>query len=173
MVAQKNNLVKNKKLSLILLLLLTLAILFDKSEESQLDNPKNNFIPVESKTSYAKVTRVIDGDTIEIEGGQRVRYIGINSPEKQKCFFEAAANKNKELVENKVVKLEKDVSQTDKYGRLLRYVHVKDELVNNTLVEQGYASVFTYPPDVKYKDLFLKSQAKARTGQVGLWQACK
>src|SRR4030042_2567140 len=78
------------------------------------------------------VTRVIDGDTIEIEGGQKVRYIGIDTPEKVdprpsvQCYGKEAAAKNKELVEGKRVRLEKDVSETDKYGRLLRYVFVGD-----------------------------------------------
>lgn len=84
--------------------------------------------------TFPKVVRVIDGDTIEIEGGDRVRYIGIDTPETVdprkpvQCYGQEASNKNKELVEGKTVELEKDVSETDKYGRLLRYVWLGDML---------------------------------------------
>ena len=124
------------------------------------------------------VTRVIDGDTIEIEGGRKVRYIGIDTPETVdprkpiQCFGVEASNKNKELVERKRVRLEKDVSETDKYGRLLRYVHVDDLFVNDYLVRQGYAYAYTYPPDVKYSEQFVQVQTEARENNRGLWKAC-
>ncbi|HIC95461.1 TPA: hypothetical protein EYP12_02400, partial [Candidatus Bipolaricaulota bacterium] len=126
----------------------------------------------------AKVVRVIDGDTIEVEiAGKRytVRYIGIDTPETKHpekpvewMGLEAAA-KNEELVGGKVVELEKDVSETDKYGRLLRYVWVGDLMVNAELVRLGLAQVSTYPPDVKYADLFLDLQREAREAGLGLW----
>ena len=77
---------------------------------------------------YYKVARVIDGDTIELENGERVRYIGMDTPETVhpskpvQCFGKAASAENSKLVSGKTVRLEKDVSDTDKYGRLLRYV---------------------------------------------------
>ena len=126
----------------------------------------------------AKVTRVIDGDTIEVEidrGLYKVRYIGIDTPETvhpQKpveYFGKEASEKNRELVEGKTVGLEKDVSETDKYGRLLRYVWVDDVMVNAELVRLGYAQVSTYPPDVKYQDLFLQLQRQAEEAGLGLW----
>ena len=126
----------------------------------------------------ALVTRVIDGDTIQIEGGKKVRYIGIDTPETVdprkpvQCFGYEASNKNKELVGGKKVRLEKDVSETDKYGRLLRYVWVGDILVNDYLVRQGYAQSYTYPPDVKYQNQFLEAQKEARKNNRGLWKAC-
>lgn len=122
-----------------------------------------------------RVTRVIDGDTIEIEGGRRVRYIGINTPETVhpskpvECYGKEASNKNKELVEGKIVELEKDISETDKDGRLLRYVWIGNLFVNEYLVREGYAQVSTYPPDVKYQDKFLEAQRKAKQGNKGLW----
>jgi len=125
-----------------------------------------------------KVTRVIDGDTIEIEGGQTVRYIGIDTPETvhpQKmveCFGREAANKNKELVEGKLVQLEKDVSEVDKYGRLLRYVYVDDIFVNELLVKEGFAHASSYPPDVKYQDLLNNTQKEAQSQNKGLWAGC-
>ena len=124
------------------------------------------------------VTKVIDGDTIMIEGNQAVRYIGIDTPETVhpskpvQCFGQEASAKNKELVEGKTVRLEKDVSETDKYGRLLRYVWIGDIFVNEYLVRQGYAQVSTYPPDVKYQDLFLEAQKEAGENSRGLWGAC-
>jgi hypothetical protein len=88
------------------------------------------------------------------------------------CFGQEASNKNKELVEGKRVKLEKDVSETDKYGRLLRYVWVDDVFVNDYLVRQGYAYAYTYPPDVKYAEQFVQAQQEARENNRGLWAIC-
>ena len=125
-----------------------------------------------------KVTRVIDGDTIEIESGQKVRYIGIDTPEtvhpdmKVQCFGKEAAVKNKELVEGKTVELEKDVSETDKYGRLLRYVYAEDIFVNDFLIRQGFAHASTYPPDVKYQDQLRAAEEEARSNNRGLWSQC-
>lgn len=70
-----------------------------------------------------------------------------------------------------MVRLEKDISEVDKYGRLLRYVYVEDLFVNKYLVEQGYAKVATYPPDVKYSQLFLEVEQTARKNNLGLWGA--
>lgn len=129
-------------------------------------SPVKSPSPVEKETF--KVTRVIDGDTIEIEGGDRVRDIGIDAAETG-CFAEEATAKNKELVEGKEVRLEKDVSETDKYGRLLRYVYVNDIFVNDYLVRNGYAQISTYPPDVKYQDQFKQAEQEARKNNRGLW----
>ena len=126
----------------------------------------------------AKVTRVIDGDTIEIDGGQRVRYIGIDTPETvdprttTQCFGKEATAKNRELVEGKTVQLEKDVSETDKYGRMLRYVYIDRIFVNDYLVRQGYAHSSSYPPDVKYQQQLQEAQQDAQKSEKGLWSAC-
>ena len=125
-----------------------------------------------------KVTRVIDGDTIELEGGQTVRYIGIDTPETVApnrpvdCFGPEASAKNKELVQGKSVELEKDVSETDRFGRLLRYVYIDGQMVNELLVAEGYAQSSTFPPDVKYQDKFRSAQQKAMSEGKGLWTAC-
>lgn len=133
----------------------------------------------QTTSQTVKVIRVIDGDTIEIEGGQRVRYIGIDTPETVdprkpvQCFGKEASSKNKELVEGKQVKLEKDISETDKYGRLLRYIYVGDIFVNDYLVRQGYAHASSYPPDIKYQNQFTQAQSEARSNNRGLWgSAC-
>lgn len=137
--------------------------------------------PTQTGSPEARVVRVVDGDTIEVDingGTYKVRYIGMDTPETVnpskpvECFGKEASNKNKELVEGMVVRLEKDVSETDRYGRLLRYVWVGDKMVNAELVRLGYAQVATYPPDVKYQDLFLQLQRDAREAGIGLWSEC-
>jgi micrococcal nuclease len=142
----------------------------------------SNDVEVETKGIFVK--RVIDGDTIEIEGGQKVRYIGIDTPEtvdpraSVQCYGKEATAKNKKLVEGKKVRLEKDVSETDKYGRLLRYVFVpsvgsgRAVFVNEVLVKEGYAFSSSYPPDVKYQDRFKKAERQAREADRGLWGKC-
>lgn len=117
----------------------------------------------------ARVTRVIDGDTVELEDGKRVRYIGIDTPETGDCYWTEATNKNKKLVEGKIVTLLRDVSETDKYGRLLRYVWVGDTFINDVLVRKGYANASSYPPDVKYQDQFREAEREARDDDRGLW----
>lgn len=115
------------------------------------------------------VREVIDGDTIVLASGERVRYIGINTPEKGQVGYEKARAFNRELVEGKEIRLEFDVQKRDQYGRLLAYVYVDGIFVNAKLVEQGYAQVATYPPNVKYADLFLSLQQQAREANRGLW----
>src|SRR5690606_18791391 len=124
----------------------------------------------------SRVIRVIDGDTVEIEGGARVRYIGMDTPEsttEQECFGQQASERNRQLVEGKVVESEKVVSETDQYGRLLRYVYVDGVMVNEVLVREGYAQVATFPPDVKYVDRFLAAQQQAVASGAGLWSGCQ
>ena len=134
--------------------------------------------PSRDEDKNVMVTRVIDGDTIEIESGAHVRYIGMNTPETVdprkpiQCFGAEASAKNKEFVEKKYVRLEKDVSETDRYGRLLRYVFVGDTMINLLLVKEGYATAATFPPDVKYYQRFLDAEREAREQQRGLWNAC-
>lgn len=124
------------------------------------------------------VTRVVDGDTIEIEGGKRIRYLGIDTPEtvdpnrSVQCFGREASAENKEFVEGKYVRLEKDITDKDKYGRLLRYVYVDDKFVNLELVEGGFAVIYTLPPDVAYQEEFLAAQKEAREAKRGLWSIC-
>lgn len=125
--------------------------------------------------------KVIDGDTIRLSNGEKVRYIGINTPEThhptlglQPGGTDAYAI-NKKLVEGKQVRLEFDVEKRDRYGRLLAYVYLPEQgsagkiFVNAWLVENGYAQVMTIPPNVKHQELFLKLQRKAREKNAGLW----
>jgi len=125
------------------------------------------------------VTRVIDGDTIEVNIAgimYKVRYIGIDAPElddkrPEYCALAQEATRcNRQLVEGKIVRLEKDISETDKYERLLRYVYVDDIFVNAELVRQGLAWAKTYEPDTKYQGILEKTEAEARQGKTGIWQ---
>jgi len=118
-----------------------------------------------------KVLRVIDGDTIVIEGGHHIRYIGIDTPEKGQSYYEEATEYNKALVAGKTVRLETDVTNKDKFGRLLRYVYVGDVLVNLKLVKQGYAEVYPKDifPDNKHYDLLKEAEVAARQEGKGIW----
>jgi len=124
------------------------------------------------------VTRVIDGDTIEVDIGgtiYKVRYIGIDTPElddkrPEYCTLAQEATRlNRELVAGKTVRLEKDVSGTDNFGRLLRYVYVDGIFVNAELVRQGLAWAKAYEPDIKYQDYLDELEMEARQAGRGLW----
>jgi micrococcal nuclease len=128
-----------------------------------------------------RVVRVIDGDTIQVccllEDLQRVRYIGINTPETKhptkgvEHFGKEASEANRKLVSGKIVELEFDVQQWDKYGRVLGYIYLQDgTFVNAWLVEHGFAQVMTVPPNVKHQDLFLTLQREVREAGRGLWR---
>lgn len=159
--------------------------------------PKTSIIPtyIPSPTIFTgdkqmvKVVRAIDGDTIEIEGKIKVRYIGINTPEiyhdttgkktGEQCFANESYLENKKLVEGKTVTLIKDVSDKDKYGRLLRYVYVDPSessgqatFINDYLIKNGYAKIMTIKPDIKYSQQFKTDQADAKTNNLGIWNQC-
>jgi micrococcal nuclease len=137
-------------------------------------------ISEEEYDATAKVKRVVDGDTVDIEpavdGIDRVRFIGVDTPEtrdpncgKQPYGDEATAFTTSKL-QGQEIGLEFDVQRTDRYGRLLAYVYPSDdEMFNETLLEEGYAQVATFPPNVKYVNRFLAAQEEARTAGQGLW----
>jgi micrococcal nuclease len=126
----------------------------------------------------ALVTEVADGDTIRvtIDGQEfRVRYIGIDTPETNdplrgvECYGPESTVRNKQLVEGKTVGLEADVSNVDEHGRLLRYVWLNGEMVNTTLVREGFAQAVAYPPDTKHQDLLEGAEGEARAARLGVW----
>lgn len=117
----------------------------------------------------AAVARVIDGDTIELTDGKKVRLLGIDAPEKRQYYYEESTDRLKQLAEGKKVILEKDVSNRDRYGRLLRYVYVDGLFVNLEMVKEGYAFVFITPKNVKYLNEFLKAENEAKTRGIGIW----
>ena len=136
------------------------------------------------------VTRAVDGDTLVLENNERVRLIGIDTPEMHesnklnrdaqrsgqdvetiKQLGRQSYEFTKNLVEGKRVRLEFDVERFDKYKRILAYVYLADgTFLNAAIIEQGYASLMTYPPNVKYADLFLRLYRQARENKRGLWE---
>lgn len=151
-----------------------ISVLGSKADEETLDGPFT-------------LTRVIDGDTIELAGNIKVRYIGIDTPEvderkEVECFGLQATAENTRLLStgNNKVWLEKDTSETDKYSRLLRYVYIKriDNnienyiMVNWELARTGYANAASFPPDVKYQDELRQAETEAREENLGLWSSC-
>lgn len=124
------------------------------------------------------VERVVDGDTIKLSTGEKVRLILVNCPEsvhadesKNTEFGKIASDYTKGILEGQTVYLEKDVSETDQYGRLLRYVYLEDgTFFNEQLVKEGYAQVATFPPDIKYLDLLQEAERYAREHELGLWE---
>ncbi len=121
----------------------------------------------------ARVVYVIDGDTIDVEvNGEeyRLRYIGVDTPERDEPYYDEATAANRSLVEDQTVILVKDVSDTDQYGRLLRYVYLPDgTFVNALMIADGYGRVVSFPPDVAYLEAFTELQTDARENQRGLW----
>jgi micrococcal nuclease len=124
----------------------------------------------------AVVSRVIDGDTIELQNGSRVRYLGINTPETVhpteplQPFGPQASARNKELVEGKTVYLQKGTRDTDVYGRLLRYVYSEDgTFVNAELVAEGYAEAYIFDTDDWYSQTLVQLEQYARMRKIGMW----
>lgn len=130
------------------------------------------------------ITRVIDGDTVEIKEGLKIRYIGIDTPEtvdprrEVGCFGKEASAENKRLVLGREAYLVKDVSETDKFGRILRYVYITQEdgstlFINDYLVRRGFAKAVTFPPDVRFSTQFMEAEREARDSNRGLWEKCR
>lgn len=139
----------------------------------------------------AVVTRVVDGDTIVVRVDSRVegpgagdaalgeehhlRLIGIDTPESVKpgspveCFGREASSAASALLEGQDVRLVKDVEERDGFDRLLRYVYLGAEMANARLVVNGYAHAYTYPPNIRWSELFVQLQREARESERGLW----
>ena len=126
--------------------------------------------PVETETGTETVTvaRVVDGDTGHLEGGRRVRYLGINAPEKGDPHAEEATLANRRLAEDKSVRLEFGRSRRGQHGRLLAYVFVGDTFVNEALLRQGHAHL-SPPAAGKYRERLCQAQEEARAAGVGIW----
>ncbi|MCF7873099.1 MAG: thermonuclease family protein [Candidatus Omnitrophica bacterium] len=130
--------------------------------------------------SEIKVKKVVDGDTIILSTGEHLRYIGIDTPESRikkgaqfvydpQPFAREATQFNKKLVEGKTIRVEFDIDKKDRYGRLLGYCFINDNFVNKELLEKGYATLYTYPPNVKYVEVLAKAQKQARQSNRGMW----
>ncbi len=118
----------------------------------------------------AIVTRVIDGDTVVIEGDERIRLLGIDTPERGQHFYQEAKQMLQEMVENKTVMLESDIKNRDKYNRLLRYIYAGETLVNLELVKKGMARAYIIPPNERHSDEILMAEAEARNSNLGIWK---
>ena len=155
-----------KSLFLVFLAIVLLGCI--RPEAGRLEHEANifKFEAVEKGT----VARVIDGDTFVLEDGERVRLIGIDTPEKGERCFEEAKNRLQELVLGKDVLLHKDKSNRDKYGRLVRFAYVDGFFVNLVLLEEGFAFAFEFEPDTSMTDIFRKAEEKAAEGSGCLWK---
>ena len=125
------------------------------------------------------VVKVIDGDTIIVEGDTHIRLIGVDAPEEGKCFAASSTAYLSSLLNGKKVRIEKDISGEDEYGRLLRYVVLPsgderkdDVIVNEKLIRDGYAKRRQSPPDNRYRDLFATAEDEAKNANRGIWNAC-
>ena len=169
------------------LLIIVMAVILDRLEIINIEDYLNgNETQEESQAlvgvtniEFYQVTRVVDGDTFVINYNgedEKVRLIGVDTPEsvhpdedKNTEFGVSVSNFSKEMLLGKQIQIEFDVSQRDKYGRLLAYVYIDGQMYNKILLEKGYAKVATYPPNVKYVDDFTSIQKEARENKVGLW----
>lgn len=119
----------------------------------------------------AVATKVIDGDTIIVEGGYSIRLLGIDADEKDYPCYDSAKKRLEELALSKQARLEKDKTDTDKYGRCLRTVFIADKNINIELVKEGLAVARFYEPDIKYKNEIIVAEKQAIENKVGCkWQ---
>jgi micrococcal nuclease len=163
-----NQLIKRQIFCLIVIIFLLFVFSYISAISPTIPTPKQ----------LVKLSYVIDGDTIIVDGNKKIRYIGINTSELKtkttpdECYAREASDENKKLLDNKQIFLEKDVSETDKYGRLLRYVWADDIFINDFLVRNGFAKIDTYPPDTKYYYQFKQAEKEAKENNLGLWKTC-
>lgn len=127
------------------------------------------------KSESAIVKHVIDGDSVRLSDGREVRYLGVDAPEtngrgQDEPWAERARTANVHLVEGRRVRLVREVSDHDYYGRLLRHVYVGRTWVGGKLVERGLAKVRTYPPDTQKAEALLALEKKARRRKRGIWR---
>ena len=121
-------------------------------------------------TSEATVSYVVDGDTIQLSTGEKIRLIGINTPEVGEPCSSEATERLKEFVLGKEVTLEQDIENIDQYGRLLRYVYLDDLFVNAEMVRLGFAHKYEYGSSIKYSDLFEQAEIEAKENEGCLWK---
>ena len=136
--------------------------------ESQNEYAKVSYKPLSQKNSSAYVRRIIDGDTIELQGGERVRLICINTPEIGETGYKEASKYLATLILNKKVKLQKDVSDKDIYGRSLRYIYIGKVFVNKKLVREGYAKAYPYNPDTTLCPQIQQAELAAKKDKKGI-----
>jgi len=131
------------------------------------------------ESSVHLVEYVVDGDTLEIENDVRLRLIGIDTPERDECGYQEATDFLRNLVDGEHIRIVKDISGSDQYGRLLRYVYLPsdvsekdDVLVNESILRAGLAQTLSIAPDNRYRDLFATAQDEAKRAGLGIWSKC-
>jgi micrococcal nuclease len=141
---------------------------------------KPQFIQTNNNAKLHYVKRVIDGDTIVLSDNTHVRLIGINSPEKDECFYQEPKDFVTNILQGKQIILERDIESVDTYGRLLRYAFIpaqtntQDQVfVNHQIIRLGYASALAVSPNTKYRDLLTSGQEQAIRENLGMWEACE
>lgn len=176
------------------ILVLVILIFSDNSFTSSLTNSLGFNSPektekiskIDEKIEKVMVNRAVDGDTIELTDGRKIRYLNVDTPEtvkagtSVKCFGPEASKFNKELMtKNRTIWLTSDKAKTDRYGRDLRFVFLKDEetnkvelSVNANLVKLGFGQAKSYSPNTTYKKDFEKWQFEAQKNNIGIWKSC-
>ncbi len=142
----------------------------NNQEENQVEISEKSDISGESiQEGYFLVTRVIDGDTIEIENGERVRLICVNTPETGEKGYKEAKDFLSDFILNEEVKLVKDVTERDKYGRLLRYIYSEGEFVNEKIVRLGYGVAYPYGQSTRLCPQIENAEKLAEKDNLGIW----
>jgi endonuclease YncB( thermonuclease family) len=157
------------RILLMILILIGVTACDDLADTRSTSGGGNDVVTI-PEGEIATVTRVIDGDTIDvlIDGEQfRVRYVGVNTPERDEPCYSDATQANRDLVEGKTVTLVTDTSNTDPYDRLLRYIYADGVFVNDSLVRNGYAEAVLYKPDDAFYNDFLALEKSATSSNLG------
>ena len=128
-----------------------------------------SFVPQPVVVTHVIVTRVVDGDTIVVEGGETIRLLDIDTPEKGEPCAANATQRLKQLVDSKEVALVSGVENKDKYSRLLRYVFVNDTMINLVLVREGLANLYIFNRDPRYYDYFIQAEQAAKKENLCVW----
>ena len=129
----------------------------------------NEELNQETPSTTITVSRVIDGDSIELSTGEDVRLLGINTPERGQPYYDEATDRLTELIWGKTITLEKDVTDKDQYARLLRHVFLGNSHINLIMVREGFANVYIVSPNLKYENELEQAEKEARDAQVGIW----
>ena len=138
-----------------ILIILSLVVFWQRPE--LFNTQENKLEEITVSENVLKSERIIDGDTFVLSDGRKVRLIGIDTPERGEYFFDEATARLDELISGRDLVLKKDVSETDRYGRILRHIYVNDVWVNKQMIEDGFAKLATFPPDVFHVEEFMRA----------------
>ncbi len=125
------------------------------------------------RNGRARVVRVIDGDTVQLSGVGRVRLIGVDTPERGRCFEDAATRFTRERIGGRRVRYALGEEDEDRYGRMLAYLYRRGGMHNLALVRRGYAETLTIPPNDRFAGRFRRAERAARRTRAGRWGACR